>query len=132
MPFIEIIDDEESFRLDVGDSYFELRRFDSANYNEIEKKHTKKKKNFRTGEWIKEVDDRSVNDDLLDYMVTGWGHIKSPTTGEDVPCEKKNKIKLPGSVKMQIIEACDADNITTGKKTRISKPTPSVASITPG
>lgn len=129
MTFIEIVEDEESFRLDIGESYFDLRRFDSTIHTQIEKKHTKKKKNMRTGEWMKEVDERAVNNDLLDYMITGWGNIKSPTTREDVPCEKKNKIRLPGSVKIQIIEACDADSITIEKKSRTSKTTSAVASI---
>ncbi|MBW2606144.1 MAG: hypothetical protein JRD05_00765 [Deltaproteobacteria bacterium] len=120
MSFIEIVEEEEEFRLDIGESFFILRRFDSAVYRRIEKKHTTKKKNFRSGETIATVDDHAVNEDLLDYMITGWGNIKSPTTGEDVPCERSNKFKLPGSVKVQITEACDSESITcdlTEKKT---------------
>jgi len=117
MAFIEIVEEQEEFRLDIGESFFNLRRFDSEAYKRIEKKHTKRKKNYRTGQWEVEVDDYAVNADLFDYMITGWGEIKSPLTHEDVPCEKVSKLKLPGSVKIQITEACDSDSITTEKKT---------------
>lgn len=114
--FVEIVEENETFRLDIGESYFDLRRFDSAIYRRIEKKHTTRKKNYRTGEMIVDTDDYAVNADLLDYMVTGWGGIKSPVTGEDVPCEMANKLKLPGSVKIKITEACDSDSIAAEKK----------------
>jgi len=112
MGFIEIVEAQEEFKLDIGDSFFNLRRFDSEVYRRIEKKHTIKKKNLRGGQMIVDTDDYAVNADLLDYMITGWGGIKSSLTGEDVTCEKVNKLKLPGSVKMQITEACDAGSVT--------------------
>ncbi len=117
MGFIEIVEEQEEFRLDIGESFFMLRRFDSEVYRRIEKKHTKRTKNYRTGEMVREVDEYAVNADLLDYMITGWGKVKSPTTSQDVSCERSIKLKLPGSVKMQITEACDSDSIATEKKT---------------
>ena len=126
MSFIEIVEDGETFELEVGGSKLTLRRFDTSLYKEIEKRHTTKQKNYRQGGWIKEVDDFAVNEDLLDYMIVGWENVKSPTTGEDVPCTKEKKNKLPGSVKVRIIEECDVDSITgsTGpvKKKRPEKP----------
>ena len=119
MAFIEIVEEKEEFRLDIGESFFNLRRFNSEIYKQIEKKHTTRKKNYRTGQWDVDPDDYAINADLLDYMVTGWGGIKSPLTHEDVPCEKANKLKLPGSVKIQITEACDSDCITIEKKTNL-------------
>jgi len=116
MSFIEIVEAEEIFDLWIGDSKLSLRRFDSELYKKIEKKHTKKEKNFRQGGWIKEVDEYAVNEDLLDYMIVSWDGIKSPVTGEDVPCTRENKLKLPGSIKVRIIEECDADSIGDGKK----------------
>lgn len=113
MAFIEIVEDQETFELEIGDSVLTLRRFDSEVYKKIEKKHTKREKNYRTGQVIKDVDEYAVNLDLLDYMIIDWRGIKSPTTGEDVPCTKEVKQKLPGSVKIQITEACDSDSITT-------------------
>ena len=112
MAFIEIVESDESFELQIGDSVFTLRRFDSEIYRQIEKKHTKKTKNHRTGIIFSEADDYEVNADLLDYMVLDWGGIKSPLTKADVPCTRENKLKLPGSIKVQIIEACDADSVT--------------------
>lgn len=115
MSFIEIVEENESFRLEKGESWFDLRRFDTEVYRQIEKRHTTKRKNIRGGGWIVEVDEYAVNQDLLDYMITGWGNVKSPTTKKDVECTRENKLKLPGATKVEIIEACDADHITTGK-----------------
>lgn len=115
--FIEIVEDEETFELEIGDSMLTLRRFDSEVYRKIEKKHTKREKNYRTGQVAKDVDEYAVNADLLDYMIVDWKGIKSPTTGADVPCTKEMKRKLPGAVKIQITEACDSESITSEKKT---------------
>lgn len=117
MGFIQIVEDQERFDLEVGDSILILRRFDSQVYKEIEKKHTVRKKHFRSGQMIEDSDSFAINEDLLDYMLTDWKDVKSPTTGEDVPCTRENKIKLPSSVKLQITEACDADSVTSEKKT---------------
>ena len=117
MAFIEIVEDQETFELEIGDSGLTLRRFDSEIYRRIEKKHTKTNKNYRTGQMIKDTDEYAINIDLLDYMVVGWKGVKSPTTGEDVPCTKEMKAKLPGSIKIQITEACDSESITAEKKT---------------
>jgi len=117
MSFIEIVEDQETFELEIGESILELRRFDSTVYNRIEKKHTKKEKHGRTGQIFRDVDEHAVNEDLLDYMILGWRNVKSPTTGEDVPCERAYKLKLPGTVKLQAIEACDTESITLEKKT---------------
>ena len=115
MGFIEIVEDHETFELEMGDSKFTLRRLDSDVYRNIEKKHTRKEKNLRTGQWIRDTDDHGVNEDVLDYVVLGWEGIKSPTTGDDVPCTKEMKQKLPGNVKLRILDACDADSITEKK-----------------
>ena len=123
MSFIEIIEDQETFELAIGESSFTLRRFDSQIYKDIEKRHTTRTKNLKQGGWIKEVDDYAVNEDLLDYMITGWKNIKSPLTGDDVECIKAMKNKLPGSVKVQIIEACDADSISSPKASGEEKKT---------
>lgn len=117
MGFIEIVEDGETFELPIGDSILTLRRFDSEVYRKIEKKHTKKEKNYRTGQMIKDVDEYAVNLDLLDYMIIGWKGVRSPVSGEDVPCTKEMKSKLPGAVKIQVTEACDSESITAEKKT---------------
>jgi len=121
--YIEIVEEEEKFELPIGESVFELRRFGSDVYRRIEKKHTTKKKNTRTGLFVEEKDEYAINADLLDYMITGWRNIKSPVTGEDVPCEKAVKQKLPGVVKVQIVEACDADSITREDQKKKSEKT---------
>ena len=115
MSFIEIVEAEETFELEIGESVLTLRRFDSELYKKIEKRHTTKSKNLRQGGWIKEVDEYAVNEDLLDHMIVDWKKVKSPLTGEDVPCTREIKMKLPGSIKVQIIEACDTDSITSGE-----------------
>jgi len=117
MGFIELIEDTEEFELSVGESTLNLRRFGTDVYNEIERKHTKTRKHRRTGQIIKDPDEQAVNRDLLDYMVISWRDVHSSTAEGDVPCTKENKNKLPGSVKLQILEACDSESITTEKKT---------------
>lgn len=114
MSFIEIIEDQETFELKIGKSTLTLRRFDTDIFKEIEKRHTTRTKNLRQGGWIKEIDEYAVNEDLLDYMIVDWKKIKSPISHEDVPCTKEMKNKLPGSAKVQIIDACDVDSITSG------------------
>ena len=121
MSFIEIVEEQETFEYAAGDSTLVLRRFDSEVYRDIEKRHTRRQKNLRQGGWIEEQDTYAINADLLDYMVVDWKDVKSPTTGDDVPCTRENKLKLPNSVKVAVLEACDADSITgpasdTGQK----------------
>ena len=115
--YIEIVELDESFELAIGESTFTLRRLGAEAYREIEKRHTTRRKNNRTGVVNMETDDYAVNEDLLDHMILGWCGIRSPNTGEDVPCTRENKLKLPGVVKIQISEACDSDSISgEGKK----------------
>ena len=116
MAYIEIVEDQETFELEIGDSRLKLRRFNAEEHKQIEKRHTKKEKNLRSGQWIRDTDDYAVNEDVLDYIILGWEGIKSPVTGEDVPCTKEMKQKLPGSVKLRILDACDADSISSEKK----------------
>ena len=116
MSFIEIIEDQETFEFQIGESTLTLRRFDTSIFKEIEKRYTTKSKNLRQGGWIKEIDEYAVNEDLLDYMIVDWKNIKSPISHEDVACTKEMKNKLPSSVKVQIIEACDVDSITSSDK----------------
>jgi hypothetical protein len=114
MSFIEIVEEQETFEHAVGGSTLVLRRFDSEVYRDIEKRHTKRHKNLRQGGWIEEQDSYAINADLLDYMVVDWKDVRSPSTKEDVPCTRENKLKLPNSVKIEILDACDADSITGG------------------
>ena len=66
-----------------------------------------------------------LQENFADREIVDWENVKSPTTGEDVPCTKEMKNKLPGSVKVRIIEECDSDSITDsagpGKKKRPNK-----------
>lgn len=114
MSFVTIVAEDESFNLKVGDSVFHLRRFTSAQYRQIEKRHTKKY--WKRGQQVVEVDEDAVNNDILDYIITGWENIKHPKSREDVPCTIENKIALPSNVKIQINEACDAEDIFTDQK----------------
>jgi len=114
MSFIEIVEEQETFEHPVGDSTLILRRFDSEVYRDIEKRHTKRQKNLRQGGWIEEQDSYAINADLLDYMVVDWRYVRSPVLNEDVPCTRENKLKLPNSIKIEILDACDADSITRG------------------
>ena len=110
MSFVTIIDSNESFNLEIGDSTFNLRRLDLETYNGFVKARTKQvwKKHQPSGE---ETDWDGVYDDMLDYVITGWRNIKHPVTKEDVQCERKIKLKLPGVVREQIFEATNATSV---------------------
>ena len=93
-PFDE--DDEESkdgvtIRLANGDIL-----------DQINKKCTKKKVEFRRGqryEVIEEDEDRRSTL-LWDYVILDWKGLQDDKTGEDIPCTKENKVRLmKGSVK---------------------------------
>jgi len=119
--YVEIVEEQESFDFPIGDSVFQLRRLASAKYKEIQKKYTTTKKD-RQGRPYIDVDEDAVNEDLLDYLIIGWGIIKSPTSGQDIECTYDNKQKLPGTVKQKIIEACDTERVTVQEKNADSSP----------
>lgn len=109
--FIEIVSDDERNLFESGDSKIYYRRFDSEVFYKIQKKWTSKKGiDKRTGMPKMETDDKAVNDELLDWLIVDWQNIKHPQTGADVPCIKENKLKLPSSIKTQLIERADAEN----------------------
>jgi hypothetical protein len=114
MGFITIIDENECFKLKIGDSEFKLRRFDSQHYAKLVKKHTHKY--WKRGQECSEIDETSLNAELYDYIIQGWTNIKHPITNEDVPCIVENKVKLPSSVKVKIIEECDSDSLNFDQK----------------
>jgi hypothetical protein len=117
--FVQLVTEDERFDKHIGDSVFNLRRFDSEVYRKIKQKHTKKY--FRRGQQIVEIDEDAINDDLLDYMIIGWGIVKHPVTGEKTICTRENKLRLPGSVKVELVEACDQDSIVTEVKEKLEK-----------
>ena len=111
MSFIEIVSDDERNVYELGESKIIYRRFDSEVFYKIQKKHTQKKGiNKRTGLPNVETDDKAINDELLDWLIVEWTGIHHPQTGQDVPCTKENKLKLPSSIKTQLIERADAEN----------------------
>lgn len=113
--FIEIIEEDETFSKTFGGSILHGRRFSSETLKQIRKRHTKHSRNRQTGMMTPETDEDAVNDDLIDYIITGWDNVKSPTTGDAVPCNRENKLKLPGPIKAQFVDEATTDNIT-GKK----------------
>ena len=109
--FIEIVSDDERNLFESGESKIFYRRFDSEVFYRIQKKWTTKKGiDKRTGMPKMETDDKQVNDELLDWLICEWQNIKDPKTGKDVPCTKENKLKLPSSIKTQLIERADAES----------------------
>jgi len=116
MGFIEIVSEDERNIFELDDSRIIYRRFDSEVYHQIHKKHTKDRGfNKNTGGRKQETDDKAVNDALLDWIIVDWENIKHPTQKEEdggpvfLPCIMEWKKKLPPSIKMQIINAADAE-----------------------
>jgi len=115
--FVEIIDRDEEFQLTIGGSTFDLRRLDPDEYERIEKLHTTWKRNRAAGGMrYPVVDNLEVNKDLLDYCIKGWHDVINPVTKAEVECTRATKWKLPGTVKVQINEACDVEAVTKEKK----------------
>jgi hypothetical protein len=110
--YVTIVEEDEEFEHQIGESIFGLRRFNTEIYRQIRKRHTKAPK-FRRNQMIDQIDEDAINADLLDYMIKWWKKVKSSVTGKDVECTKENKLKLPGSAQVEIIEACDQDGIMT-------------------
>jgi|GEM_PF-1352986 len=130
MSFIEIIEEQETFELkgevpyftdegeqriaNFGDSVIICRRFGSEEYRNIRKKYIKrsKDKQGRPVIWVDPEDELRINDDLLDYIIVDWKNVISPTTKKPIPCTRENKLRLPGKVKLAIIQAADAESVT--------------------
>jgi len=109
--FIEIVTNDERSVMEFGESKITIRRFDSDIYDKIRKRWTTKKGfNRRTGEPQVTVDEKMVNEDLLDYIIVSWENVKHPSTAEDVPCDKDTKNSLPTSIKTRVIEMADSEN----------------------
>lgn len=120
--FVEIVTDDERNELWIDDSVIYYRRFDSQVYRDIEKRHSKNKGRDRTGQPIIETDQAAINDDVLDYVITGWGTVVNPTTKEPVPCTREYKLKLSASVRLQVIQMADSDR-TMGPREEDQKKT---------
>ena len=113
--FIEIIEEDESFSKKIGDSTLHGRRISTQKIREIQKRHTKYKRNRQTGLMVPETDEGAVDDDMIDYALTGWENVVSPVTGQPVECTREIKLKLPTTVKTEFIEESLSENIS-GKK----------------
>ena len=109
--FIEIIEADETFEHAFGQSVLTLRRYDADLLRQLEQKHSRRQKNFKTGQWTNEVDTYALTDDLVDHVIIDWKGVRSPTTGREVPCTPENKRRLPTRIKIEILEACDAEAI---------------------
>lgn len=108
--FIEIVTEDEQSTMVVGESRIFYRRFSKDKYEEITKIYTEQTGTDRQGKPTYFTDDQAVNDDLLDYIIVDWENVKHPKTKEDVECSKKNKMALPGNVKLQLIDKANASS----------------------
>ncbi len=93
---IQIIDPEEAFKLRLEGAVFTLRRLDSATLMAIERRHAHTPSEARR---------QRINDDVLDYIIRDWKGVFSPLGGEEVPCTRENKLRLPTSIKLKLLEA---------------------------
>jgi len=112
MGFITIVTDDETFDFPVGDSTFTLRRVPDDLARRTFKRHTPRAKPGREPE----TDFFGVTNDVLEYAITGWSNIKQPVTKEDVPCTAENKLRLPATVKADIMDAIDQGDIGADEK----------------
>ena len=111
MGFIEIVDEEERFELRMEDTVFQLRRLSAEIYNDIVKRHTRRSGRDRQGRWIEERNEEEIDRALLDYVIVGWKGVVHPVSKKEIECSRDMKMRLPGSVRLEILEATDARNI---------------------
>lgn len=107
--FVEIVTEDERNELRIDDSTIYYRRFSSDVYREIERRHTRRRGNDRAGQPIVDIDHGKINDDVLDYTITDWKDVIHPVTKEPLPCSREWKLKLPASVRLQVIQSADAE-----------------------
>ena len=108
--YIEIVTEDEQSTMVIGESKIFYRRFSKDKYEEITQRYTQQTGTDRQGKPTYHTDDQAVNDDLLDYIIVDWENVKHPKTKEDVECSKKNKMALPGNVKLQLIDKANASS----------------------
>jgi hypothetical protein len=106
---IEIVREEEQLEFKLGDSIIYFRRISNKHYKEIVAKHTFFKGNDRAGNPKYERDDDAINEELLDYIITGFVTIRDPITKKNVECTLENKNSLPVGIRIQIIERANGD-----------------------
>lgn len=112
MSFITIVETDEAFdwRPTSGgepmDSAFRLRIVPDDARKKIRKENTHK--TFVQHRPVDELSEEAYEADLLDYAIVDWSGIKAAGTGEDVPCTKAMKIRLPLKWKIEIMRLCAA------------------------
>jgi len=118
---IQIVDEEELFVYESDESEIVYRRIPDDVVRKLNRRHTKKKGRDRTGQPIEEVDADALAMDMLDYIIVRWNNIVHPVTGEDVPCTRDYKGKLPADVKGELISlAQEKSGVALDEKKRDS------------
>jgi len=122
MEYIRLVDEQEKLAFRIGKSTIFYRRYDSKKYREIERRHTRKGPNSRSGEENIKVDTPAINDDLLDYMIIDWENIQSPIPPhKNMDCTTENKLKLPADIRLALVKRgngeTDEDEMEEEKKT---------------
>jgi len=119
MAFIEIIEDGESFEKvfpGYEETSFTLRRCSLSHIREWQKKHTSFVFDKLQKKEVEKVDTDKVDEEALDFCVTGWSGVISPVTGDDIPCTREYKTKLPDLIKVGIMNECNAVSISDRDK----------------
>lgn len=99
--FIEIVEEEDivTFKPEGTDTQFKLRIVPDSLKRQWEKDHTAKK-------WTRRGREEEFNwgpfaDQCLQYSIVSWSGVRR--RGVEVPCSSETKLKLPESIKAEII-----------------------------
>lgn len=109
MAFVTIIEDDECFEHLIGDSVFGLRRLGIDKHSEFVKMHTKTAYRKHQAEEITNWSE--VYKEMIAYIIVHWKKVLNGK-GEEVTCNRDNKIRLPDVVREELFEACNAPSIT--------------------
>lgn len=102
MSKVQLVSDDESFEVKIGDSFFTLSRIPADETTRMLRRHTKKV----PGSAEKEVDSLSFNREYRDRTIGSWREVDG-----DPPCTVDNKMRLPNETWQEIQQITGASNI---------------------
>ena len=102
MSRVQLVSDDESFEVKIGDSFFTLSRIPADETTKMLRRHTKKV----PGSPEKETDHLTFNREYRDRTIRSWREIDG-----DPPCTIDNKMRLPNETWAEIQQITGASNI---------------------
>lgn len=103
--------DSELDGIKQGDpeTVYHLRPISVDDHRRLSKQNTKDGIDPESRQVVKTIDFEALNDDLLDFCLTGWSGIL--LKGEPAPCSRENKLKLDGARRVALTNRAGMNQI---------------------